>query len=370
MSDQTRAEQAFRDAFAREADHLAPAPRPVVRRRRRWPVLAAAAAVLVLVGGAGVVATMREDPAPRPTADDAIDPGALPAATDGWRWVTWRDVGVEVPASWVDGDEPGEDWCADTGRPVKPTGPYVARANNGMVLAIGCFAEEGPKPAVFGPAPMRIMVPHLTFATAGEHGDGVTSHDGWTATLRTVGGVQLRLYTDPATSDVVEHVLGSLRTFTTDAHGCDVTSPVQAEEFVRPAPFDVTAVEDVDSISVCQYDRLPDPEAVALTASRRIEGADASALLAAIRSAPAGGGPDRPEQCSDDLLGSQALAVRLHHDGGTDDLFVYYDHCSGNGYDDGTTRRELTADNCRPLFGETVVAWSYSSFLNGRCGRE
>lgn len=380
--DDARAEQAFRDAFGREADRLPAAPRPVVRRRRR-PVLAAAAAVLLLVGGIGLVATLPDDPAPDDPApgESAADPdgpagsveasgaGDLPPATDGWQWVSWRDVAVEVPDSWVEGEEPGEDWCADTGRPVKPAAPYVARTGGVRgVLAIACGDEQPP--ASFGPAPLRLMVPHLTFAVPGDVSDGETTLEGWTATVRTVGDVQLRLYTDAATADVVEHALGSIRSFETDQHGCDTTSPVQAEQHVRPTPFDVAGVEDVDAISICQYDRHLGPDAVALAASRRIEGAEARALLEGIRSAPTAGGPDRPGSCAATMHGDQALAVRLHHDGTTDDLFVYYDWCTDNGYDDGTTRRELTSANCRPLFAAPVVAWSYSSSLAGRCGHQ
>lgn len=366
MSDDTRAERAFRDAFARHAEDLETQPLRVVRRRR-WSLLVAAAVVLVLVGAAGLAAVVRDDPSgPDPVADTATS-GVLPAATPGWRWATWRDVGVEVPETWVDDDEPGEDWCADTGRPVKPAAPYVARANDGFVLSIGCHGEQPPK--AFGPAPLRLMVPHISFAVPGELADGETTEAGWTATVRTAGDVQVRLYTDAGTADVVDHVLGSIRTYTTDHHGCDVTSPVRAEEFVRPAPFDVAAVESVESISICQYDRSADPDAVALMASRRVEGADADALLAGIRTAPAGGGPDRPQSCVEDMYGDTGLAVRLHHDGRTDDLYAYYDWCFGNGYDDGTTRRALTADNCAPLFGGTVVAWSYGSFMASRCGR-
>jgi hypothetical protein len=77
MSDQPRAEQAFRDAFAREADHLDDSPLQVVRRRRRWPALAAAAAVLAVVGGSIAVAWTGDDGSdPEPAI--ATDPGPAP----------------------------------------------------------------------------------------------------------------------------------------------------------------------------------------------------------------------------------------------------------------------------------------------------
>ncbi|HTW17325.1 MAG TPA: hypothetical protein VMF51_19515 [Nocardioides sp.] len=371
-----RAEQAFRDAFAQHADDLVTPGLSAVRRRRRWPVVAAAVAVLALVGGVGIVAALREDPVTRPANEPAPAPekaDVLPAAPDGWRWATWRDLAVQVPASWRDGGEPKGDWCADRpSLPVSHAGPYVSRGNSTVTLAIGCGPEEEPAPEVFGPAPLRLMQPHLTLTEAGEMPDGDTSHRGWVASLHTVGGVQLRLYlddTDPASARIARRVHASTRTFSTDDHGCDVTSPVQAEAPVRPAEaFDVATVARVDSISVCQYDRLRGLDAPALMGSRRVEGSEADALLAAIQAAPLGGGPDR-RSCPEDAYGDDALAVRLHHDGTTDDLHMYYDSCRDNGYDDGTSRRELTAGNCSALFDGPVVALVYMSELHRRCGR-
>ncbi|MCW2766105.1 MAG: hypothetical protein JWO11_2064, partial [Nocardioides sp.] len=91
-------------------------------------------------------------------------------------------------------------------------------------------------------------------------------------------------------------------------------------------------------------------------------------LLAGIKSAPTGGGPDHRDQCVPDAYGDHSIALRFHHDGATDDAYVYYDWCFGNGIDDGTTRFELTADNCAPLFGDGLTAWQYMSFLRTRCG--
>lgn len=373
-----RAEQAFRDAFAQHADGLVTARLPAVRRRRRWPVVAASVAVLALVGGVGIVAALQEGPVIRPANEPAPGPeksDVLPAAPDGWRWATWRDVAAQVPASWGDGWEPKGDWCADrSGLPKSDArpGPYVSRANSTVTLAIGCSPEEEPAPEVFGPAPLRMMQPHLTLAEPGELPDGETSHQGWVASLRTVGGVQLRLYlddSDPASAEIARRVRASSRTYTTNDDGCDVTSPVQAEAPVRPAKaFDVATVERVDSISVCQYDRLRGPDAPALMGSRRVEGSAADALLTAIQAAPVGGGPDR-SNCSEHALGDDALAVRLHHDGTTDDLHVYYGNCRDNGYDDGTSRRELTAGNCSALFDGPVMTLIYIAELQRRCGR-
>lgn len=374
-----RAERAFRDALTSRAETFEPAALDASggRHRRRWLPALVAAAVLALVGGTALAAAVFHDDKSGGThlaGKDDLAVGTLPAADAGWRWVSWRNVAVQVPEDWADGNEPGPDWCASTGaEPELPPAPYVSRNDSaGMTLSIGCPAPEDGRPAIFGDAPQNRWAPHLTFAPTGAAEaprDGVTEFDGWRVEATTLDTVQLRLWTDADTADLGELILTSARTFTTDDDGCDVTSPVEATEFVRPRPaFDVQQVDEVDSISVCQYDRHVGAGAVALMASRRLTGGAASRLLAGIKDASTGGGPDYPDQCVHDAYGDHAIALRLHHDGTTDDAYVYYDWCFGNGIDDGTTRYELTADNCAPLFGDELIAWQYQSALRHRCG--
>jgi hypothetical protein len=372
----SRAEQAFRAALTQRAEALdtVPLEAPSRSRGRRWLPGVVAAAVLALVGGTALAAGVLDNDEPGSTSgtdSDVQSVGALPPADAGSRWVSWRNVGVQVPAAWADGYEAGSDWCADRGsrEPELPPAPYVSRNSSGIVFDILCPAPDDGRPDVFGESPQDHWAPHLTFAPAAEAlEDGETSFDGWTITAKTIDSVQLRLWTDSETSGLADQILESVATFTTDANGCDVTSPVQAKEFVRPRPaFDVAQVDAVDSISICQYDRFLGDQAVALMQSRRLVGLAAADLLAGIQNAPTGGGPDWPEQCTDDSYGDHGIAIRFHHDGTTDDAYVYYDWCFGNGIDDGTTRFELTADNCAPLFGNGVVAWSYQSSMGGRC---
>ncbi len=371
----SRAEQAFRTALTQRADSLdtVPLEAPSGSRGRRWLPGVVAAVVLALVGGTAIAVGVLGDDGPAgTTVTDEQPAGALPPADEGSRWVSWRNVGVQVPTGWADGSEPGPDWCADTGtEPELPPDPYVARNGAaGGVLGIGCMQPEDGRPTIFETAPQDRWAPHLTFADAANApDDGETEFDGWTITTKTIDSVQLRLWTDAETSGLADQILESARTFTTDANGCDISSPVQAEEFVRPEPaFEVAQVDVVDSIPICQYDRHLGDQAVALMASRRLEGSAAADLLAGIKNAPTGGGPDQPENCVDDMYGDHAIAVRFHHDGSTDDAYVYYGWCFGNGIDDGTTRYELTADNCAPLFGDGVVAWSFQSSMASRCG--
>lgn len=373
-----RAERAFRDALTSRAETLEPAPLDASggRHRRRWLPALVAAAVLALVGGTALAAGVFHDGGTHLAGKDDVSPGTLPAAHAGWRWVSWRNVAVQVPQAWGDGYEPRSDWCGyDTieieSKPAPP--PYVARNQNaGAISDIGCFLPDDGRPEVFGEAPQDYWAPHLTFVgtdTVEGPRDGVTEFAGWRIETTTIDTVQLQLWTDADTADLADPILRSTRTFTTDDNGCDITSPVQAERFVRPPhPFDVSDLASVDSISICQYDRHLIPNAAALMSSRRLEGTAADDLFAGIKSAPTGGGPDYPNQCTHDMYGDHAIALRFHHDGVTDDAYVYYDWCFGNGIDDGTTRYQLTADNCAPLFGDGLTAWQYQSALRNRCG--
>lgn len=364
MDENTRAETALRRALTREADAFQPAPLEprTDRRRRGWvlPVAAAAAAVLVVGGGLAVTGAL-----------GGGGDGTVAGEDTSTRTVWWKNVAVDVPASWQDGAEPGSAWCATRSGDTSDPGPYVARENpNAVVPSILCAEPADDRPVGFGTAPQDLWAPHVTFVDVAGPGalpEGDQTFDGWTLAVRSVNSeVQLQVWSDGPTAAAAGRVLDSARTFEVDPNGCDVRSPVQAEMPVRPSEaFDVAGVDAVDAIAICQYERSAG--GVGLTASRQVTGGDAAALLDGIRSAPVGGGPDRPDECLQSMSGDDALVVRLQRGDQVDDLHVYYDWCSGNGYDDGTNRRELTAANCAPLFGGPVQAFSYSTFLTGRC---
>lgn len=341
------------------------------RPRSAWVVAIAAASVILVATGAAIAAGLRDSSgrAPVPESSPSVTASGFEEPT---RQVSWRGVAVDVPAAWPDETGPGPDWCAsDDGRggSLYPTHPYVAVDRTyGLTLSIGCLGDNGA-PDAFGEAPERLWAPHLAFELpVGDLPDGTLTYQGWTFSTRTVAGVRVTLLTDAATAGVIDPILDSARPVHTDASGCDSTSPVQAREFVRPEPaFDVADVDRVDAISVCQYDRGSGTSAPGLLGSRRLEGAPAQDLLDAIKAAPAGGGPDAPQHCVHDMYGNTALAVRLHTGGTTRDLYAYYEWCFGNGIDDGTTRRELTRDDCLPLWGGRVTLWGGSAESFRRC---
>ncbi|MBB6626741.1 hypothetical protein H5V45_05335 [Nocardioides sp. KIGAM211] len=338
--------------------------------RRAWLAVAAVAALLVVIGVLGAVGTGLVG-RNASSSQGATKGGTLPRADAGWRWVSFRGVAVQVPQRWDYGFEPANPWCMydDTSRVERA--PYVAfDATNLAIAGVGCIGESPDHhPEEFGPAPARFWAPHLSFAVSSSRAteDGPLRFRGWTLTTKLVAGVPISLLTDEETASLTDRILDSARTFDTDDNGCDASSPVQAQEFVRPQPFDVAAVPRVDSIAICQYARGIPADAGALVGSRRLTGASASSVLEAIRAAPAGGGPDTPQTCLHSEAGRTAIDLRLDDGSGAHDLYVYFDSCIHNGFDDGTTVRELTSAACRPLFGDNVVLFEGSSRPFERC---
>lgn len=380
-----RAEAAFRTALAGAAAHFDSAsldPAAVAARSRPrswWRTGLVAAAVLVLVGASayGVARLGDGSTSERQTADGPIV-GALPDPDSGWRYVSYRDVVVQVPESWGYADAPGPDWCAfdeEPGKPPFPTEPYVATPEAGrFFFGIGCPDTDTSAPGShdFESVPRKYWAPHLTL-DSNRNPDlppGVLNADlgqSWTLTESHLGRVRISLLTDADTTPLVDRILASARQVESDHNGCEATSPAQAEPFVRPDPaFDVSSLESVGTISVCLYERIG-TNRPGLTGSRQLTGSAADQELAAIQAAPAGGGPDHPNNCVDDEFGDSAVVLRLHDGDATYDMHVYYETCFGNGFDDGTTLRELTRDACRPLWGDAVQVWSGSSAPFERC---
>lgn len=155
MTDE-RAEQAFRDAFAQQADRLEPGPLPDVvrRRRRRWPVLAAAA---VIVAGALAVGLPEDEPGLAPSV---ADPGPAVPQSPGMS-VT---PGVAVPGQVVSVTY-RKDWTRGVAyqlaRPDAPDAPaYVMGASDTSVFWASTDDEHAFNDlGVSGLGPDRVPVP-------------------------------------------------------------------------------------------------------------------------------------------------------------------------------------------------------------------
>lgn len=368
--DQDRAETAFRAAFGRAAAEFEPGEpsRTVRRRRRTWPAVAAAAALVA--GTVGGVALLHRDDvrsgAHGPYADPEPTQTLAPPVQE-WRYESYRDVVVQVPDSWGYAAAPGPDWCAfaqGNDRHRFPTTPYVSTTNSSSgVLAIGCSLGGDPPPLGL-PAPEQYWATHLSFedpATSGAS-DGTREYDGWTLITRTVGHAQLSVLADREHLDQARRIADSARRVDQDHNGCAATSPIQRGHFPSPPhAFDVAGLADVDSVAVCEYDLQSPDDQPGLMASRLLTGAAARDEVEALQTAPTGGGPNDASTCLTDMTGDTAVVLRISAAGGLHDVYGYMDWCVGNGFDDGTHVRALTAGDCQSLWGDRVWLWSGSS---------
>lgn len=334
-------------------------------------VLSAAAVLAILVGMTATATWLRadgsadDDSSPDDSATAFVPAGELAA---GWRYESFRDVQVQVPVAWEYRGSPGSDWCV--GEEVSddiPSSPYVdLRGPFSGTLDIKC-PGEGATPDLHGNGvPQRLWAPHLSFDFAERTdgpADGTATDAGWTRIVRTVGGARISVLTDDGHLDEARRIVDSATLVDVDANGCDTTSAIQANGYPRPSPaFDVLDLDSVDSIAVCQYAHGAGTDKPWKLASRGISGdAAQNLLLSAIKDSPAGGGPDTPETCSHEYVDGTAIVLRLRAGDRVHDMYVYYESCINNGFDDGTTRRALTPASCESLWGGRVVQTSGSS---------
>jgi hypothetical protein len=363
--DDERAEAALRYTLARDHGWTAAridgeAVRRGARRRSRVRIAGAALAVVVVAGGVAAGVDIGSG-----GANDSLGPTAtLPPPDDGWRWDFYRDIRIQVPDSWDYRSEPGSDWCIDEGRGL-PKHPYVDVGVEGFVAGIGCPSTNG-KPGLSDEPPTELWAPHvrLTLLGSNDHAS-VTQLDGWWTVRQPIGHVLVKAVGKDRA--LLDHIVATAGEVSDDSGGCAPHSALQDSAFPRPEPaFDVTQVERLELITICQY-ALGDPSAPGLVAVSSMNGADVQAELTALQSAPLGGGPNAPNDCAADYVGDSALEVHLDAGEATKTMYAFYSACTGNGFDDGTNLRELTADACKPLFGEPVSLSSASSGTFERC---
>ena len=328
--------------------------RRTTSRWPRWlPFVAGLLAVLLVVAVVVASTTARGGSDPAGAGSGGLRGVANGPADEGWRWVSYRDVEVQVPEEWGYGQAPGPDWCAGA-RPA--AGPYVdLESGLEVVMSIGCLRDR----------PDDLDVTHLTLSA--RQPDRSEERAGWEVESREVGAAVVSVWFRPADAAVARRIVRSAVVVDVDHHGCASTSPIQQDRFVSPSdPQDVAAVADVDSISVCQY-AIGEPGVPRLLASRRLVGAAADRELAALKAAPEGGGPDSPDNCLADDHGDSAVVAVLRSGEVSHEVFVRHQSCRGNGFDDGVAERELTLEACAPLFAPPVEVLSGHGGAFGRC---
>ncbi|GAB2987311.1 hypothetical protein GCM10027076_26730 [Nocardioides montaniterrae] len=298
--------------------------------------------------------------------------------------VTSYGVQVTVPAGWGydyavsrpdcitrDGDYAHDSWAVGV-----PRAPYVQIGLiDRVVLDIACMPKL-PKdlPKVFGALPFDLWQPYVELdrRDLALGADGSWSYRGWTLTRATVGRASISVLAPPASPSLGEQVLASARKVRRDQNGCTTRAPGRLTRSHRPSGDPVPPPRQV-TVAVCSYDRTV-PGRPLLAASRLVTGKPASALVRAIRSAPSGGGQDRPSDCMTSMHGDQALVLHFRVSGGSlpsdPQAYVYSDWCVGNGIFTSTGRFALTRADCLPLYAEPPVRlWSTQGNLAPLCMR-
>ena len=301
-------------------------------RRALASVLAAFAAVASIL----VVFATTGQPSARVPHDAAAAP--VEPAPAGWRWEVYGGVEVMVPDDWGHGTTGSPPCLAGEGVEDPPGPGYVGRP--GPIPSIACVGPTVPE--------LGERSPYLWFDSGAA--TGVRAHDaGWVEQTRVVGGLSLTVLSDD--SAVRARVLDSARVA---RGGCPVEHGISPGPEARPdpGPGGLAALGPVESVTVCRYavgTERPTNGNSLLSAGQLSE-KDAPDVVRKILAAPAGTGPNEPQNCISEVAYGDEVLLLLVRDGErTQEVFVRYHGCDGHGFDDGQTHRHLTADSLAPL---------------------
>lgn len=271
-----------------------------------------ALAVLVVLVFCALTACEAQRPGAAPEASEPDTPAATASGLpEGWRWESFGDLQVGVPASWTYGNL--SQWCVGATGTERRT-PRVQRPYGASTL-VACTGDGG-----YG----------IAFTRAGDRAGAPTAPSG--AEVRRVGFATGRATIVARTADLADRVAATAtRIAEIDVHGCAPDAPLP-----RLDTFTDAADPGSASISVCRYVRTGGR--VLLDASERLSPQDADTLRTALANAPSGRGPDAPR--SSCIRGPERQAVALVFDARMA-AWVHYDGCRGHGVDlgaDGTRR--------------------------------
>jgi hypothetical protein len=308
-------------------------------RRRRFArttgaVVLACAAVATAVTG---VHSLTDEVSPSPAPSVAQPP-------PGWHWESYSNIQVQVPDGWRDGVADPIWRCTKK----RLAGPVIGRPFLGYMAAIGCPVEV--------PA-LALRVPHLFFDFNPRAGIFPSDH-GWTEETRVIDGLGLSVFSDD--DAVRRRILDSATLINgTDVNGCAPSHPSVLRSDLRPtAGSGLSSVGAVESVQICAYGIVPQPDRPPLLGSAEISGDRArtvgNALLAAPEVAKGWETAGDPHLVASGGLCqvpvNEILVLRVHGGERDQEVVVRYTDCIGNGFDDGTTVRRLTKAALQPLF--------------------
>ncbi|GAB3270448.1 hypothetical protein GCM10027456_57570 [Kineosporia babensis] len=313
------------------------------------------------------LAACSSEPAAGQTADvEAADVRTPDATTvvhgdpppEGWRWESYQDVQIAVPQDWDYGIV-GRPWCqrADDEKPfVGRPGPVREIACSGAEDAVepGQKVSTGGQFVWFGLPPDSaldlVQTPNETNVISDGHG-------GSDRAVVQAGTVSIVVQ---APAELRAQIISTVRLAEIDHNGCAAVPPYAGHPKWGPSGPEVTEYTDIKGISACSY---VDAE---LVGSLRLNPEQATEAIAAIASAPVGGGPFNPaalcvpvEDESDDV--AQLILQVDAAAAGT--IVLSYGGCSSTGLDDGTAVRTLTRDSVQPFIQGPNRVYHWGSSL-------
>jgi hypothetical protein len=283
------------------------------------------------------------------SSDDTVS-GPAPSASpevvlpDGWRWESYRGVEVAVPGNWgwASSRQRLGQWCVE---PRPDQSPAIGRP--GASTLVACGIEQRP------PAETLIANtgPIVAFEDATmSDGTPMQVARGGDREIISVGDVHVIVQVPQPLRD---QVAATVRSADVDANDCPATDPVSRDVDRRPdAGAGVAGLRGVRSVSACKYQLLQEPSgapaasgAATLLSSVRLTGPDASRLVRQIAHAPAGGGPNSPQNClAAYSRGDEIVVLRITSSERVSSVHVRYSGCDHHGFDDGVVLRRLVRD--------------------------
>lgn len=275
-------------------------------------------------------------PAVESAGDASTDPSAAPTGTSapalppGWRWESYRGVQLGVPGDWgwINGSQRTSQWCIGEKRERGIGRP-------GSATLVGCQqGEDGVDPSTrIERNGVFATFDDAEFNEAGVEGDRLTVH---------VGKIAILVQADP---DLRARIAATAHRVETDANGCPARDEVTADPARKPTPaVALGKLTEVRSVAACRYDLNRKHQAVdgpSLASSIRLTGKVAGESLAHLAKAPAAGGQDRPDGCTD-KYGGEMLVLLIESDAGRSRVHIRFSGCDHNAVDDGVSPRRLT----------------------------
>jgi len=295
-------------------------------------------------------------PASNKPSDNAF--AGLPA---GWRWESYRDVVIGVPATWgyENGSQRTGQWCI--GDNPKP----AAIGRPGASTAAGC-----PAPAPGEPPPGTLIAVVGEFVAFDPAGDPAGAQSGSAAGARTegdrttirVGSVGIAVQ---AEAGLREQIVSTARQVDVDHNGCPSLDPISIDPGSRPDnPVAAGSLRAVQRVSACRYalrsDFITLPPGPTLISSLQLAGDQAAAVITGIAAAPAGSGPNSPDSCSTEVrYGDEVIVLRVTAEAGESQIYLRFSGCDHHGYDDGADVRTLTRAVVTQLIKDsnTPLSW-------------